>query len=95
MIIKLYIAGDSEKSRVNAADVKKALGRMQMDPGLLEIVDVLHQPQMAMEDEILATPTLLIQSAADTRRVVGDFGNTEKMMKALDVGNIVPARGGE
>lgn len=95
MIIKLYIAGDSEKSRLNAADVEKALVRMELDSGLLEIVDVLQQPQAAMGDEILATPTLLVQSAAGTRRVVGDFGNTEKMMKVLDFGNTVSVRGAE
>ena len=95
MIIKLYIAGDSEKSRLNTADVKKVLVRMKKDPGQLEVVDVLEQPLVAMADEILATPTLLVQSHAGTRKVVGDFGDTEKMMKLLDFSDTVQARGGE
>ncbi len=95
MIIKLYVAGDSEKTRINITDVETVLKRIEKDPAFLEVVDVLLHPQAAMDDQILATPTLLIQRSGNTQRVIGDFGDTEKIMKILDPGNTALTEDGE
>ena len=95
MVIKLYIAGESEKSRHSVENVQVALKRIRKDPDLLEVVDVLQQPYMAIDDQILATPTLLIQSAGGERRFIGDFSDSEKVLKILDFEIIAFSEGNE
>jgi circadian clock protein KaiB len=79
--LRLYIAGDSPRSRLALHSLQRLLA---VDSGYrLEIVDILDQPGRAEEDHILATPTLLRLSPAPRRRIVGDLGPLEHLMRAL------------
>jgi circadian clock protein KaiB len=51
----------------------------------LEIIDVLEHPQLAEDDRILATPTLIKQLPPPLRRVIGDLSNRDKVLRGLDV----------
>ena len=51
----------------------------------LEIIDVLERPQLAEDDKILATPTLIKQLPPPLRRVIGDLSNKEKVLLGLEV----------
>jgi circadian clock protein KaiB len=51
----------------------------------LEIIDVVQHPQVAEDDKILATPTLIKQLPPPLRRVIGDLSDTEKVLMGLDV----------
>ncbi len=47
------------------------------------IIDVLEQPQLAEDDRILATPTLIKQLPPPLRRVIGDLSDSEKVLLGL------------
>jgi hypothetical protein len=65
----LFVADDSPRSIVAAANIQRALGTT---PGfVLEIVDVFHEPDRALAARVLVTPTLL--APAQNRRLVGDL----------------------
>ena len=51
----------------------------------LEIIDVLEHPQVAEEDRILATPTLIKQLPPPLRRVIGDLSDKDKVLLGLEV----------
>jgi circadian clock protein KaiB len=51
----------------------------------LVIVDILERPQLAEEQKILATPTLIRESPLPVRRVIGDLSDKEKLLLALDL----------
>ena len=51
----------------------------------LEIIDVLEHPQLAEDERILATPTLIKQLPPPLRRVIGDLSDTEKVLLGLEV----------
>ena len=51
----------------------------------LEVIDVLEQPQMAEDEKILATPTLIKQLPPPLRRVIGDLSDKEKVLLGLEV----------
>lgn len=57
----------------------------------LEIIDVLEFPDLAEDEKILATPTLIKSLPLPLRRVIGDLSNTEKVLLGLEV---QPQRGG-
>jgi len=51
----------------------------------LEVIDVLENPQLAEDEQIVATPTLIKQSPPPVCRVLGDFYNKERVLKGLDI----------
>jgi circadian clock protein KaiB len=51
----------------------------------LHIVDVLEQPQLAEDEKILATPTLIKRLPPPLRRVIGDLSDKDKVLLGLEV----------
>ena len=51
----------------------------------LEIIDVLEYPDLAEDEKILATPTLIKSLPLPLRRMIGDLSNTEKVLLGLEV----------
>ena len=51
----------------------------------LEIIDVLQFPDVAEEEKILATPTLIKSLPLPLRRVIGDLSDKEKVLLGLEV----------
>lgn len=51
----------------------------------LEIIDVLEHPELAEEDKILATPTLIKQLPPPLRKVIGDLSDKEKVLLGLEL----------
>ncbi len=51
------------------------------------IIDVLERPQLAEEDKVLATPTLIMDSPSSSRRIIGDLTDAEKVITALNLTN--------
>jgi circadian clock protein KaiB len=49
------------------------------------IIDVLERPQMAEDERILVTPTLIKPLPLPSRRVIGDLSDMEKVMSELDL----------
>ena len=51
----------------------------------LEIIDVLEHPQLAEDEKILATPTLIKRLPPPLRRVIGDLSDRDRVLLGLDV----------
>ena len=83
--LKLYVTGASPRNKV-AIDNLRRICEQELE-GLydLRIIDVLEFPQMAEDEKILATPTLIKQLPPPLRRVIGDLSDTEKVLFGLEV----------
>jgi circadian clock protein KaiB len=46
---------------------------------------VLEHPQLAEDEKVLATPTLIKSLPPPLRRVIGDLSDTEKVLLGLDL----------
>jgi circadian clock protein KaiB len=84
-ILKLYITGDTVNSQ-RAIKNLRSIAEAELK-GLyeLEIIDVLKDPEPAMEDKILATPTLIKVSPGPTKRIIGDLSDKQKLLPGLDL----------
>ncbi len=83
--LKLYIMGDSSKSQRAIANIFRICREELSDLYTVEIIDVLEQPQLAEQDKILVTPTLVKQLPPPLQRIIGDMSNTQKVLLGLDV----------
>ena len=51
----------------------------------IEVVDLLENPRLAADDQILAVPTVVRRLPAPIRKIVGDLSDTERLLVGLQV----------
>ena len=84
-ILKLYITGRSPRAERAIANLQRLCQEELEGCYQLEIIDVVEHPQLAEDERILATPTLIKQLPPPLRRVIGDLSDRDKVLLGLDV----------
>jgi circadian clock protein KaiB len=83
--LRLYICGKTPRSERAIANLRAMCGPTSRSLIELEIIDVLEHPQLAEEEKILTTPTLIRCLPPPFRRIIGDLSDTEKVLIGLDL----------
>lgn len=84
-LLKLYITGRTPRSEQCIANLRTICDRELAGKYDLKIIDVLEHPQLAEDEKILATPTLIKELPPPIRRLIGDLSDTEKVLLGLDL----------
>lgn len=84
-LLKLYVTGQTSRTRQAIANLERICENELGGKYQVEIVDVLDNPQLAEDDKILATPTLIKTLPPPLRRIVGDLSDAEKVLLGLDL----------
>ncbi|HKG90730.1 MAG TPA: circadian clock protein KaiB [Gemmatimonadaceae bacterium] len=84
-VLRLYITGKTSKSEVAIANLRRICNEELRGQYELQIIDVLEHPQVAEDDKILATPTLIKRLPPPLRRVIGDLSDKHKVLLGLEV----------
>ena len=84
-LLRLYVAGQTPKSVAAFANLKKICEEYLVGRYKIEVIDLLKDPQLAGDDQILAVPTLVRELPAPVRKVIGDLSNTERLLIGLDL----------
>ncbi|MCG6880653.1 MAG: circadian clock KaiB family protein [Deltaproteobacteria bacterium] len=85
VLLKLFVAGKTSRSKQAVEGIAAAFDAFLKERGTLDIIDVLKQPQQAMEEQVLATPTLIRLLPTPVRRVIGDLSDGEKAFDLLEL----------
>lgn len=83
--LRLYVAGQTPKSLIAFANLKKLCEEHLGGKYRLEVIDLLKNPQLARGDQILAIPTLVRKLPEPIKKIIGDLSNTERVMVGLDL----------
>ena len=51
----------------------------------IEVVDLLENPRLAAEDQILAVPTVVRKLPQPIRKIVGDLSDTDRVLVGLQL----------
>lgn len=81
--LRLYVAGDLPQSTQAIANLRHLCSLPALPAVELEIVDVLKAPARALEDGIVATPTLVRLAPAPVVRVLGALSDSDRVRAAL------------
>ena len=84
-VLKLYVTGTSPRTTVAIANLRRICDQELHGRYRLEIIDVQEHPQLAEDEKILATPTLIKQLPPPLRRVIGDLSDKEKVLLGLEL----------
>ncbi len=83
--LRLYIAGKTTKSVTALNNLKRYCEEHLKGKYVIEIIDLLQQPQLAEGDQILAIPTLVRKVPEPIRKIIGDLSNEEKVLVGLNI----------
>jgi len=84
-VLKLYVTGVTPRSQTALKNLEKILDEDYKGVYSLKVIDVIKQPQLAEDDKILATPTLIKILPPPVARIIGDLSDREKVLLGLDL----------
>ncbi len=84
-LLKLYVTGQTPTSMRAIANIQRICEEELRGQYEMVVIDVLERPQLAEDEKILATPTLIKKLPPPLRRVIGDMSDTEKVLLGLDL----------
>ncbi|MCW3065176.1 MAG: KaiB protein [Solirubrobacterales bacterium] len=83
--LRLYVAGQSPKSLTACANLRRMCDEYLESRYEIEIVDLLENPHLAAEDEILAIPTLVRRLPPPMRKLIGDLSDIDRVLAGLQL----------
>ena len=84
-ILRLYVAGQTPKA-ITAFNNLKAICEQQLKGKYtIEVIDLLKNPQLARDNQILAVPTLVRKLPLPMRRIIGDLSDRDRVLVGLDL----------
>ena len=86
-VLRLFVAGATIRSRQAILRVRALCEAELKDSCELEVIDIYQQPNLARENQIVATPTLIIEFPPPLRRFIGNLANIAGLFAELDVIN--------
>ena len=90
-VLRLFIAGATARSRQAVLRVRQ-LCEAELKNGCdLKVIDIYQQPELARENQIVATPTLIMAFPRPVRRFIGSLLNLPDLFGGLEpiaAGNI-------
>lgn len=84
-ILRLYIAGITTDNQETVVKFKKMLKEKLGDDYTLEVIDILENPELADNDKIVATPTLVRALPSPVQSVIVDFNDSSKLLLGMDL----------
>jgi len=84
-VLRLYVTGHTKRSEAAITNLRRICDQELQGKYEMEVIDVLENPQLAEDEKILATPTLIKQLPPPLRRVIGDLSQTDKVLLGLDL----------
>jgi|SRR5437868_8450113 len=85
VVLQLYVSGMSVKSMEAIENIKRLCDKYLKDICKLEIIDLYKNPELASNQQIVFSPSLVKQSPPPKKIIIGTFADTEKVIKALGI----------
>ena len=84
-ILKLYVAGQTAKALAAFTNLKTICEEQLKGRYEIEVIDLLENPKLAREDQIVALPTLVRRLPPPLRKIIGDLSDTERVLIGLNL----------
>jgi circadian clock protein KaiB len=83
--LRLFVAGATARSRQAILRVRQLCEAELKDNYELEVIDIYQQPNLARDNQIVATPTLIKKLPLPVRRFIGNLLNIADLFVELDL----------
>ena len=83
--LRLYTAGQTPKSLAAIRNLKKVCEEHLPGQYEIEVIDLLQNPRLAKDHQIVAIPTLVRKLPDPIRKIVGDLSVVDRTLVGLDL----------
>jgi circadian clock protein KaiB len=83
--LRLYVAGQTPKSITAFDNLKRICEEHLAGRYRIHVIDLMKDPKLARDDQILAIPTLVRKLPDPIRKIIGDLSNTERTLVGLQL----------
>ncbi len=85
LVLQLYVSGMSPKSMEAIQNIKAVCNQYLKNDFSLEIIDIYKHPEVAVEQHIVFSPSLIIKKPLPKRTLIGTLSDKGKVLKALGI----------
>ena len=83
--LRLYVVGQTPRSITAFANLQRLCEEHLAGRYEIEVIDLLQNPKLAADDQILAIPTLVRKLPTPVKKIIGDLSNEERVLVGLDL----------
>jgi len=83
--LRLYVAGHTPRSMAAMTNLKKMCEEHLPGQYIIEVIDLVKNPQLAAGDQIFAIPTLVRTLPEPIKRIIGDLSDASRTLVGLDL----------
>ncbi len=83
--LRLYVAGQTPRSIAAIANLKKICEAHLKGKYRIQVIDLLANPQLSREHQIIAIPTLVRKLPVPIRKLIGDFSDATRTLVGLQL----------
>ena len=84
-VLRLYVTDRSPKCVRAIENLERVCEEHLAGRYQIEVVDLLENPRLAADDQILAVPTVVRRLPAPIRKLVGDLSDTDRVLVGLQL----------
>ena len=84
-VLRLFVAGATARSRQAIVSVRQLFEAELKGICKLDVIDIYQQPKLARANQIVATPTLIMEFPRPVRRFIGSLANNTGRFVELDL----------
>ncbi len=83
--LRLYVAGQTPRSIAALNNLRQLCEEHLKGRYHIEVIDLLVNPQLSHDDQIVAVPTLVRKLPEPMRKIIGDLSSTERVLVGLQL----------
>lgn len=83
--LHLYVADTTARSILASGNLQRLCDQYLKGHYRVTVIDIVKEPELARDHEILATPTLVRVVPGPPRTVIGCLSDTERVLRALQM----------
>ena len=83
--LRLYTAGQTPRSLAALANLKRICDEHLHGKYKIEVIDLMANPRLAKEHQIVAIPTLVKKLPQPLRQIIGDLSDKERALVGLQL----------
>jgi circadian clock protein KaiB len=83
--LRLYVAGQTSRSMTAIRNLELICKEHIGEHYHIEVIDLVKNPRLARDDQILAIPTLIRKIPVPARKIIGDLSNVDRVLVGLDL----------
>lgn len=83
--LRLYTAGQTPRSLTAIANLRRICEEHLKGRYHIEVIDLLENPQLSRDHQIVAIPTLVRKLPTPIRKIIGDLSDTTRTLVGLQL----------